>query len=136
MNIFEGLKSYEIVLLIMGVLLFLTLLSFLIYLILQKRDYKGLLPFFVIPIVMVGFPGIQKIKFDNGVIEVETLTATVEQDPTNVEAKNQLEVQLKAIGDRSVSKPSTLKIKEKAYMAVGDTPKAIIYRDRLLPITK
>ena len=85
---------------------------------------------------MVGFPGIQKIKFDNGVIEVETLTATVEQDPTNVEAKNKLEVQLKVIGDRSISKPSTLKIMEKAYMAVGDTPKAIIYRDRLSPITK
>jgi hypothetical protein len=134
MNISEGLKSYEIVLLIMGVLLFLTLLFVLICLILQKRAYKGLLLFFVFPIVMVGFPGIQKIKFDNGVIEVETLTATVEQDPTNVEAKNQLEVQLKAIGNRSVSKPSTLKIMEKAYMAVGDTPKAIIYRDRLLPV--
>ncbi len=136
MNIFEGLKSYEIVLLIMGVLLFLTLLFVLIYQILKEKPYKGLLPFFFIPIIMVGFPGIQKIKFDKGVIEIETLTATVEQDPTNVEAKNQLEVQLKAIGNRSVSKPSTLKIMEKAYMAVGDTPKAIIYRDRLLPIRK
>jgi hypothetical protein len=134
MNISEGLKSYEIALLIMGVLLFLTLLFFLIYLILGKRDYKGLLPFFVIPIVMVGFPGIQKIKFDNGVIEVEKLIAAVEKDPTNVEAKNQIEVQLKAIGNRSVSKPSTLKIMEKAYMAVGDTPKANIYRDRLLTV--
>lgn len=136
MNIFEGLKSYEIVLLIMGVLLFLTLLFVLIYLISQKRPYKGLLLFFVFPIIMVGFPGIQKIKFDKGVIEIETLTAKVEQDPTNVEVKNQLEVQLKAIGNRSVSKPSTLKIMEKAYMAVGDTPKAIIYRGRLLPIKK
>jgi len=136
MNIFEGLKLYEIVLLLMGVLLFVVLLCALIYLILHKRAYKQLLLFFAVPIVMVGFPAIEKIKFNNGVIEVEKLTQKVEREPTNIEAKKQLEVQLNTIGNRPISERSTLRTMEKGYTAVGDTQKATIYRDRLLPIRR
>jgi len=134
MNISEGLKSYEIVLLVMGVLLFLVLVFLLIYFVINKRTYKGLLPFFIIPLAMVGFPSIQKITFDNGMMGIEKLTKEVEQDPTNAEAKKELEVKLKTIENRPISQPSNLRILEKAYTAAGDSQKVNIYRERLLPV--
>jgi len=134
MQIFEGLRVYEIVLLVMGVLLFLVLMFSLIYFIINKRTYKGLLPFFIIPIAMVGFPSIQKIKFDKGILEIEMLTKKVEQDSTNAGAKSELEVKLKTIENRPISQPGNLRILEKAYTAVGDSQKVNIYRERFLPV--
>lgn len=131
MSIFEGLQSYEVVLLIMGVLLFLVLLGLLIYCVLQKRPYTKLCLLFPVPIVMVGFPGIQKFSFNNGVMEVEKLTREVEKNPQNVEAKRQLEVQLKGIGDRPVSQPDSIRILERAYSAVGNQQRANEFRARL-----
>lgn len=136
MHLVEGLKSYEIVLLILGAMLFLVLVFLLIYFVINKRSYKQLLPFFSIPIIMVGFPGIQKITFDRGILGIETKTKEVEQNPTNAEAGKELEVRLKAIENRPISQPANLRILEKAYTAVGSPQKAIIYRDRLLSIRK
>jgi hypothetical protein len=76
------------------------------------------------------------IKFDKGILEIEKLAKKVEHDPKDIQAKKELEVQLRKIEDKQISKPSTLRIVEKAYTAVGDSQKANIYRDRLLSIRK
>jgi hypothetical protein len=132
MHLFEGLLSYEIVLLVLGVLLFLALLFLLIFCVITKRSYVGIVPLFLVCIIMLGFPSIQKIKFDNGVLEIEKLTKKVEQNPTNVEAKRELEAKLQKIEGKEISNPSTLRILEKAYTVVGDSPKANIYRKKIL----
>jgi hypothetical protein len=134
MDIFEGLKSHERVLLVMGVVFFITLLGLLVYYAVKRMPFKGLLPFFAIPIVMVGFPGIQKITFDNGVLGIEKLTEKVEQDPTNTAAKKELETRLKAIENRPISRSANLKILERAYSAVGNKQKATEFRRRLMPV--
>lgn len=132
MHLFEGLLSYEIVLLALGMLLFLVLLFLLIFCVITKRSYVGILPLFLVCIIMLGFPSIQKIKFDNGVLEIEKLTKKVEQNPRNIEAKRELETKLKQIEGKEISTPSTLRILEKAYTVVGDSPKATIYRNKIL----
>ena len=134
MDIFEGLKSYERVLLLMGVVLFIALLVFLIYFVVKNKPYKGLLPFFSIPIVMVGFPGIQKITFDNGIVGIEKLTEEVEQNPNDTTAKKDLEAKLKSIKSRPISQSANLRILERAYSAVGNQQKATEFRTRLLPV--
>ena len=134
MDIFEGLKSHERILLVMGMVLFVALLFLLIYYAVKRVPFKGFLPFFLIPIVMVGFPGIQKITFDNGIVGIEKLTEEVEQDPTNTTAKKELETRLKAIENRPISQSANLKILERAYSAVGNQQKASDFRRRLLPL--
>ena len=48
MSFFNGLYSYEIVLMVLGVLLFITLLFCLPGLLSKGKSYAGMLPFFVV----------------------------------------------------------------------------------------
>jgi hypothetical protein len=131
MQLFEGLQSYEIVLMIMGAVFFLILACLLIYLVLNKRSYKILLPSFIIPIIMVGFPGIQKITFDEGMVEIEKQTKVVNNNPTDAEAKTKLTAMLKTMEIRSISQPANLRIMDNAYVAIGEPQKALPFRGKL-----
>ncbi len=124
MQLFEGLLFYEIVLLVLGVLLFLVTLFALVYSIIKKRDLKALALFFVISIIMIGYPSIQKIKFDNGVVEVEKRTQELAQNPADITAKKELQKSLIDIVDRPTSNPTTLVKFAEAQVAVGDTTNA------------
>lgn len=125
MRLFEGLLFYEIVLLVLGVLLFLVLLFALVYSIIKKRDIKVLALFFVISIVMIAYPSIQKIKFNEGVVEIEKRTKALEQNPTDTTAQEELEKKLADIEQRQISNPSTLVKIAEAQAAIGDTAKAL-----------
>ncbi len=131
MNLFEGLIFYEIVLLCLGVLFFFVLLFVLIYFVIKNRPIKAVIPLFLVSVIMISFPGIQKIKFDNGVIEIEKLTQEVEQNPGDSEAKKELANKLSKIENRPVLNPLTIKKLEKAFTAIGDTRKATILKDKL-----
>lgn len=82
MDIKEGLHNYEIVLLTLGVALFVVLLFLLIYCVIKKRPLKGLFLFFILPILMIGFPGIQKIKFESNGAELDKIATETKKNPT------------------------------------------------------
>jgi hypothetical protein len=82
MNFIEGLHNYEIVLLGLGVFLFVVLVFLLIYCVVKNRPLKQLLLFFFISIVMIGFSAIQKIRFENGAIELEKTAEELRNNPT------------------------------------------------------
>jgi hypothetical protein len=63
MTTFAGLFWYEIVLLALGVMLFVVLLNALRSALAAGRSYAGLLPFFMLTIVMVGYPSIKSIQY-------------------------------------------------------------------------
>jgi tetratricopeptide (TPR) repeat protein len=134
MKLFEGLLFYEIVLLGLGVLLFLVLLFLLIYSIIKKKDIKVLTLFFVISIIMIGYPSIQKIKFDNGVVEIEKRTKELEQNPADATAQQELEKRLAEIEQRPISNPTTFVKLAEAKAAIGDTIKAFDYFDSALKV--
>jgi len=125
MQFFEGLLFYELVLLVLGVLLFLVLLFALIYSIIKKRDLKVLALFFVLSIIMIGYPSIQKIKFDNGVVELEKRTRELKENPANTAAQNELTKSLSEIEKRPTTNPTTLVKIADAQAAIGDTAKAL-----------
>ncbi|MDH3252649.1 MAG: hypothetical protein OEM41_07640 [Ignavibacteria bacterium] len=125
MQIPDGLHTYEFVLLLMGVLLFVTLLVLLVVFAVQRRALKGLIPFFVFPIAMVGFPGYQKISFENGIVTIEKLTQELAENPADSSARAELENTLAEIGDKNVTTPATLLKISKAQAAIGDTVKAL-----------
>ncbi len=131
MSLFEGLFIYEIVFLVLGVLFFLVLLFILVYFVVKNRRIKWLVPLFLISFTMIGFPGIQKIKFENGMLEIERSTQKVEQNPGDSAAKKELANKLSKIENRPVLNPLTIKKLEKAFTVIGDTRKATILKDKL-----
>jgi hypothetical protein len=75
---FDGFLLYELILLILGIVFFLVLLFIAVYLLLKGQPVKNILKLFVIPIIMIGWPGIQKVKFLNGLVEIEMLADRVD----------------------------------------------------------
>jgi hypothetical protein len=90
MAIFEGLFPFEIVLLVLGVVLFLVLLALLVFSVISKQNIKVYALLLPIPIVMIGWPGIQKIKIDRDGIEIDRLVSELRNEPNNKIALQQL----------------------------------------------
>lgn len=125
MQVFEGLYFYELILLMLGIILFITMLIILIVYAVKGRSFKGLLAFFILPIIMIGFPSYQKISFDNGVITAEKYAMQLNADPADSTLRNKLQETLNNIEDRPVTEPSTLLKISKAALSAGDTVKAV-----------
>ena len=68
---FAGLYPYEIVLMVMGIVLFAVLTGTLVLFVVRKRQFGKLFNFFLLPIAMIGFPGIQKIQFEKDKVSIE-----------------------------------------------------------------
>ena len=135
MKTIDGLYFYEFILLVLGVLLFITMLVILIVFVIQRRGLKELIIFFFLPVIMIGYPSIQKIKYENGVISLEKQAKEVALDPKNNEARNNLKQTLEEIENRPSSNSKSLVTFGKAQAVLGDTVKAEKFVDRALRIS-
>jgi hypothetical protein len=108
MDIKEGLHDYQLILIILGVILFMVLIFLLIYNTLKKRPLKSLFLFFILPILMIGYPAIQKIRFENGVVEVEKAAEKSRTHPTP-ENKKALEAKINELKKQPNVSESTMK---------------------------
>jgi len=120
MAFFDGLYSYEIVLMVLGVLLFLVLLGAFVYLIITGKPWGKLLAFFAIPIAMIGFSAISSIQFGNGVVTIETAVPDLQKDPTNAPLRDTVSKQLAQVANRPTKNPSAITAIAKAQFALGD----------------
>lgn len=124
MGIFDGLRGYEKLMLVCGFVLFLFALAVIGLMIAQRRDFAMVLPLIVLAIVLMGFPGIQAVKFSKGVVEIDrirTQPPAATPDPQQVQqhARTLASVAARAAGD------STLLAKvADGYRAIGDLDKA------------
>jgi hypothetical protein len=132
MNLQEGLLPHEIIFLYLGILLFLVLLFVLVYYVIQSRKIKSLPFFFVIPIIMIGWPSIEKIKFSGALGNIEMDLRELAGDPNNSKLQDDLAKSLSWIEERPISSPTTLLTIADAHAALGDTSKALTYVDRVL----
>lgn len=123
MNIFDGLFGYEVVMLILGSVLFLLLAFLLAWLIMKKRSYKQTLVFFIVSILMIGFPGIQKITYEQGKLKLEKITREINTD--NKEEINGLKKRIDVLEPRISSDPEGLVAIARANLVIGDTMKAM-----------
>src|SRR5204863_2075223 len=98
--IFEGLEGYEVVMLVLGALTFVLLMALTVFLTLRKRSIKQLVMLFPMPIIMMGFPGISKIKFEGNLIDIETKTKAVEKNPNDTKARAELAKQVVELQSR------------------------------------
>jgi len=120
MSFFDGLTSYEIVLLVLGVVLFLVILAAFLTLIIKGKPYSKLLPFFVISVVMIGYTKIQSISYQNGVVTITNVTPELQQDPTNTALRQQLQTAVAQTASRHTSDPDTIAKIATAQYALGD----------------
>ncbi|MBI2516539.1 MAG: hypothetical protein HYV95_06445 [Opitutae bacterium] len=123
MKLFEGLLLYEIILLTLGVVLFFALLGVMFYYVKMNRSITGLLLFFLLPVVMIAFPSIQKIKFDKDGLEIEKeLARLVDQSAhaTTPAEKEELKVKLDEFKERAATSPEALVTVARAQTLLGN----------------
>jgi tetratricopeptide (TPR) repeat protein len=132
MNQSEGILLYEIILLALGILFFLVLLFSLVYFVIKKRSIKTLIPFFVISVIMMGWPSIQKIGFLNNLANIEKYQQELKQNPADLTVREELTRSLAKIEKRPILNPATFIKLADAYAVIGDTIKALKYVDKAL----
>jgi len=120
MKFLEGLYSYEIVLLALGVVLFVALLVAFLYLVFQGKPFAALLGFFLIPIAMIGYPSIKSIQFKDGVVTISKQTAQLEQDSTNKSLRESLHTAIAKIQARPAASADTSVTLARAQFALGN----------------
>lgn len=120
MSLFDGLYPYEVVLLILGALFFLLLAVLLVLLVVRGKSYTGMLAFFAIPIVMIGYSSIQEITFQNGAVTIQKTTAQLQAAPTDGTVRSNLESQVASMASRPTTDPSALTSIAGAQFALGN----------------
>jgi hypothetical protein len=119
MKFFAGLYGFEIVLLVLGVLLFLvTLVKF------MKKTSAPLVVFFLISIAMIGYPSMQSIEYQKGVITINKQVHDLEADPGNQALRSSLQQNVVKVEGRPSTDAATSVTLASAHFALGNEAQA------------
>jgi tetratricopeptide (TPR) repeat protein len=134
-ELFEGLRAHEILLMVFGSLLFLVLLFILVFYVVKNRPLKGVLVFFLLPVIMIGFSSFKKIEFLGMVAELKDKVEEIDsKEKPSEQDIIEMKKDLAKIGDRRLSNPESLTSISKASALIGDTLKAINYAEQTIEI--
>lgn len=112
MKIAEPLLPYEIVMLVAGAILFIVLVVLLVVRVVQNRSFALLLPFFFLPIAMIGFPAVKVVKVGDSTLELKDEVRRLASKPA---------------GAISMAERAELRLKvDELRPRVGDNPEALI----------
>jgi tetratricopeptide (TPR) repeat protein len=130
MTVFEGLSFFEIVLLCMGVFLFIVLVFLLVWNALKQKPYKSLLPFFILPIAMIGYSSIKSVDYKGFVLTLQNATDSVTANPGDTTARTNLRTVLSNIEEKGkslFSSPSAVVNIAQAHLSLGNYDSATHY---------
>lgn len=122
MNIFDGLLGYEKLMLICGFILFVFALVAITVMIVQRRDFKMAMALIILAIVLMGFPGIQAVKFSQDTVELERIRAQPIA-PTDPAQQQQSAKTLSSIEERAADNPQLQAKVADGYRAIGEVNK-------------
>ena len=120
MKLLDGLFFYEIVLLVLGVVLFVVLVIALLRLVFQGKPFGGLLAFFALPVAMIGYPSIKSIEIDKDTIKIEKLTQSLRDDPTSPATRDDLKKAVTNAAARPITDARRVVVLASAQFALGD----------------
>lgn len=122
-SIFDGLLGYEKLMLICGFILFVFALLAITLMIVQRRNFKMALTLIVFAIMLMGFPGIQSIKFSQDMAELNLLRSqpAPATDPAQQHDNREL---LGNLQQRAANNPQLLAQVSDGYRAIGEVDKA------------
>lgn len=131
-TLFDNMAPYQEILIIMGMVIFLALIFLLIWSVMKKRSITVLLPFFLIPIIMVAFPTLKSVKIAGMSIEIQEiqkLSAVVSTNPSDTAAANRLEESIDRLktNDNFPKNSEALVAVAKGQIALGKYDSASVY---------
>ncbi len=97
-----NLLDYELILIIVGIILFFVVIGGFIYQLKKNRLRASYGAFLLIPLPFIGFPAIQTIKFMNGLFALEKATRLLDRDPQNQELRETLHDLVEEMEDEPV----------------------------------
>ena len=121
-NLLDGLFLYEIILMILGTILFLAIVTLILK---QKEITKNHLLGLGIAIVSIGFPGIKSFSITDGMLKIEKSIEELEADPANKDVQEALEKGVVAVEDRPIKNPERLVTLSEANLELGHKEKAV-----------
>lgn len=124
MPLFDGLTLGELVLLIGGAFFFVVLLVVFLKKSLGNKSVKGLLPFFAVPVVMMGFPTITSFKISQEGVEIDNQTTALQNNPNDEASRKALQSNVVELKKRSFNSPETLARLARAEYALGQEQEA------------
>ena len=130
-GLLENLHLHEIVLLFLGVFLFIILSGALIYYVVKREEIKKLLLFFMLPIIMIGYPSIKEFQFNSALGDLSFYKEQIRENPNDSTAKVKMEKLILKVADRVHSPKDIAEISE-AYLLLDKPQKAIVYADKAL----
>ncbi len=90
MNLLQGIQLHELIMMILGFILGLTLIFIFLYTALKSKPNLKLLYGFAVPVIMIGYPSFKSNQFGQKVDKLDILVQDVKKDPTNVAAQTAL----------------------------------------------
>ena len=131
-TLFEGLASFEKILLVFGSVLILILMIALVIMMIKGRRVRMLIPFFIIGIIMIAFPSIEVIELRSLKIKMRESTEALLNEPANAGAISSLLRNISRIEQYpNLSAETTIDLAY-AKVALGDTTAAYALTDSVL----
>lgn len=130
-HLFDGLLGYEELMLICGFILFVFALAAITVMIVQRRDFRMAMVLIAFAIVLMGFPGIQAVKFSQDAVEIDRIRAQP-NPPTDPAQKEEAQQALTNLAQRA---DGNLQLQAKisdGYRAIGQVDKAYQLAQSLL----
>jgi len=132
-QLIDGLYLHDILLMGLGALLFLVLLIGLIVKLAKDQPVnKGMQWFFVLPALMIAYPGTQRFVFSKGVIELEKRTEQVLQYPQDSSAREALESRLQEVESRPLRTTNSKEVTARANLVQGHMDEAAHQSSQIL----
>jgi hypothetical protein len=116
----DGLYPFEVILLVLGVLLFVALLIAFLRNVFCDKPYGGLLAFFLIPIAMIGYSSIQTIQIGEGTVTIATKTAQLAKNPNDQQLRISLQTDVAKLSARPINSAQTAATLAEAQFALGN----------------
>jgi hypothetical protein len=101
----DGLYLGEVVLLVLGVVLFVVLVFAFVYQLRHQRSFKSLLLFFLVPVLMIGYPTIKSVQYKDGALTLDKLTRELAENPTDRKLREALDEKVKDVAPRVANSP-------------------------------
>ncbi|MEC3881881.1 EGFR-like transmembrane domain-containing protein [Parapedobacter sp. 10938] len=121
----DGLQLHEVAMFVLGGLLFMVLLFLIVLFALRKRQLKPLLLFFIIPIVMLGWPSIAKIQLNQEGLMLVNNLKELEKYPDNETLQNKVEQSIQVLEEKNVNAPDKLADIARAKYLLGKNKAAL-----------
>jgi len=129
----DGLYLGEVVLLVLGVVLFAVLIVAFVYQLRRQRSLKSLIAFFLVSIVMIVYPSIRSIQYKDGAITLEKMTRELNENPTDVKLREALDEKIKDVAPRVANSPKDAVKLARAQFDLGREDEAARSLERVPP---